>query len=136
MARVTRLDPSSEWSDLTLILTDDKGIVAFNRRVFCRNHITDVISLRYEPDPKEDGGHTAEVIVNVQRACNEGMRRSSHPGTWGPNKELALYMAHGCDHLSGEDDTGNVLRTRMRRRELRWIKEAESAGLLNKLIEV
>ena len=121
MERVARIDHAAEWSGLTLILTDDDGIAAVNRKVFGRNNPTDVISLRYGPAPNESGGDSAELIVNIQRALTEGTRRSTRK--WGPNEELALYIAHGCNHLSGEDDTGKASRNRMRRRELRWLRE-------------
>jgi rRNA maturation RNase YbeY len=134
MGWVRRLDPDTEWSEVTVILADDAGIADVNRRVFGRDNPTDVISLRYPPVAAGDHGVTCEVIVNVQRAWDEGMRRRSRPRTWGPNQEFALYIAHGCDHLSGADDAGMSERRRMRRRELRWVREAEHGGLVGGLV--
>lgn len=135
MERVKRLNPSLEWSDLSVILVDDAGIAAIHRRVFGGKEATDVISLLYHPAPHEGGGCSAEVVVNVQRARKEGLRRSRRGGVWNACRELALYLAHGCDHLSGADDADNAQRTRMRRRELRWIKEEALAGAVDRLID-
>jgi len=48
----------------------------------------------------------------------------------GPDRELALYLAHGCDHLAGADDATPRQRAAMRRRELRWLRAAAHADLL------
>jgi ssRNA-specific RNase YbeY (16S rRNA maturation enzyme) len=37
------------------------------------------------------------------------------------NAELALYIAHGFDHLSGADDDTPARRAAMRRTEMRWL---------------
>jgi ssRNA-specific RNase YbeY (16S rRNA maturation enzyme) len=77
-----------------------------------------------------------EIVVNVERAAEAG------PGHWPRTRgdrsaiarELALYIAHGCDHLCGADDASRVDRLRMRRRELRWLRAAERDGCLRGLI--
>jgi ssRNA-specific RNase YbeY (16S rRNA maturation enzyme) len=76
---------------------------------------TDVISQAYLPIPGVSGP-TAELVINLQRAIELGSRR---PG--GPTAELALYLAHGIDHLAGHDDDTPAARRSMRRRELRWL---------------
>jgi rRNA maturation RNase YbeY len=100
-----------------------------NRRVFGRSGATDVISLRYAPTPPRRG-LAGEIIVNVQRALAVG------PRYWRGrrNRELALYVAHGCDHLQGWDDRGRAARMRMRRRELHWIREAAARDLPDNLV--
>lgn len=135
MARAELFEPDVEWAEITLVLTDDRGIEPVNERVFGRREATDVISLHYRPMPGGNSGHTAELFINVQRAREEGSRRenSSRRHGWGPDKELALYIAHACNHLTGENDSTPDARKRMRRRELRWLGEAEREGLLEKL---
>ena len=114
-------------SSLEILLTDDAGIVAANRAVFGRDYVTDVISLAYSPLPGEAGG-AGELIINVALAAREGARRAG-----GPGRELALYLAHGCDHLAGADDATPRQRAAMRRRELRWLRAADGEGLLQGL---
>ena len=60
-----------------------------------------------------------EIIVNAERAWLAGSRRRG----WSPSRELALYIAHGCDHLNDERDTTPAGRRRMRRRELHWLAQ-------------
>jgi len=109
---------------LEILLTDDVGIGAANRAVFGRDYVTDVISLAYPPLPGEQGG-AGELIINIALAAREGARRAG-----GPGRELALYLAHGCDHLAGADDATPRQRAAMRRRELRWLRAAARGGLL------
>ena len=82
---------------------------------------------------------TAELIVNAERALIEGTKRKQNAdarrGAWSPAHELALYLAHGIDHLAGHDDADASGRRSMRRRERQWIRQAESEGLLNVLQE-
>ena len=119
------------FGSLEILLTDDAGIVATNRAVFGRDYVTDVISLAYPPLPGEPGepGSAGELIINVEQAAREGARRAG-----GPARELALYVAHGCDHLAGADDATPRQRAAMRRRELRWLRAAARAGLLRDVL--
>ena len=112
------------FSTLEILLTDDAGSVMANGAVFGRDYVTDVISLAYAPLPGEVGG-AGELIINVELAAHEGARRLG-----GLDRELALYLAHGCDHLAGADDATPRDRAAMRRRELRWLRAAARAGLL------
>lgn len=112
---------------LEILLTDDAGIVRANGAVFRRDYVTDVISLAYPPLPGEQGG-AGELIINVELAAREGARRAG-----GPGHELALYLAHGCDHLAGADDATPRQRAAMRRRELRWLRAASRTRLLHAL---
>jgi ssRNA-specific RNase YbeY (16S rRNA maturation enzyme) len=116
---------------ITFIVTGDAGIKEVKSRCFGIDAVTDVVAAAYEPVPgDEEGGWTAEVVVNAERAAGTPLRSA----TWSPDKELALYIAHGIDHLcGGRDDTARG-RNAMRRRELRWLKAAAAAGLLDGLL--
>ncbi len=105
------------WRELTVILTDDAGITPLNLRVMRHAGSTDVISQRYEPLPGEPDGMRGELLVNVERAWQVAARRRN----WPASRELALYIAHGCDHLNDAEDATPAGRRRMRRRELRWL---------------
>jgi rRNA maturation RNase YbeY len=119
-----------QFSSLEILLTDNSGIVIANRAVFGRDYLTDVISLAYPPLPGETGG-AGELIINVELAAREGARRAG-----GPARELALYLAHGCDHLAGANDATPLQRAAMRRRELCWLRAAARADLLRDLFPI
>jgi rRNA maturation RNase YbeY len=105
------------WREVTLILVDDAGIEPLNRAILRHKGATDVITQRYAPMPGEPDGVIGEVFVNMERAWQvAGSRRS-----WPPSRELALYIAHGFDHLNDADDSTPAARRRMRQRELRWL---------------
>ena len=119
MDRAKSLDPQTEWHGVTLVLTNDTGIQELNLRYFGRDKATDVISFRLDPIPGEEPGVSGDIAVNVERALSAGPRRRG----WDASTELALYVAHGCDHLAGATDAIPAAMRRMRRRELRWLRE-------------
>ena len=118
-AALEAADPDTVWQEVTLLLTDDSGITQYNREFFGKDRATDVISFRSEPIPGEDGV-TGDLIVNVERAVMEG------PNHDGIAAELALYIAHGFNHLSGADDNTPAKRAAMRRTERRRLAELKS----------
>jgi probable rRNA maturation factor len=107
-------DPDTVWQEVTLLLTDDAGITQYNREFFGKDRPTDVISFRSEPVPGEEGA-TGDLIVNAECAVREGPHHES------ADAELALYIAHGFDHLSGADDNTPARRAAMRRTETGWL---------------
>lgn len=114
---------------MTVLLVDDEGITQTNREYFAKNRPTDVISFRYDPIPGEEDAFCGDLIINVDRAVTEGTERKSVA------RELALYIAHGINHLSGEDDDTPEKRARMRTTENSWLRKADKLGLLNNLVE-
>ncbi len=94
-----------------------------NQAVFGINAPTDVISQRYLPVPPSNA-LCGEIILNVEQALRVAPQRAG----WSPGHELALYLAHGIDHLHGADDATPPLRRTMRRRELRWLKRLAQQG--------
>lgn len=115
------------WGEVSVVLLDDPGIHAINREFLGKDKPTDVISFTYPPQPGAEVLTTGEVLVNVQRAVEEGTKRST------PDEELALYIAHGFNHLSGAQDRTAGEKQRMRTRELRWLKAATKAGFIQRL---
>ena len=121
--RARRAEPPRPWAELDVVLTGHAGIRRYNRASFGRDAITDVITMTYAPDPVRPGW-SGELIVNAARSRELGPRYG------GAGRELALYLAHGCDHLTGGTDDTPAERVRMRRRELRWLAAAAKAGLI------
>ncbi len=122
-----RRSPGIRWSTVTLVLTDDPGIAAVKHATFGVREITDVVTLCYAPSPA-DPGTEGEVFVNVQRAFSRPCRQG-----WSPARELALYIAHGMDHLTGADDQTPDERRRMRERERRWIAAPDCLDAIGRL---
>ncbi|MDP2991198.1 MAG: rRNA maturation RNase YbeY, partial [Kiritimatiellota bacterium] len=106
---------------------DDAAIASLNRTFLDHARATDVITFTLAPMPGGGTGTCGEIHLNVQRALEEGARRGS------ATDELALYLAHGCDHLAGANDRTLRERRRMRRRELLWIQRSRRAGLMKGL---
>jgi probable rRNA maturation factor len=104
---------------VAIILQDDAASDEVHRAIMNVAGATDVITQRYDAMPDEKPGVYGELYVNVERAVSSAPLRKG----WDAEKELLLYVAHGMDHLAGEDDLDPVGRNRMRRRELRWLKE-------------
>ncbi len=121
-----RLPGEPAWHEVTIHLLDDAGIAPVNAVIMAHEGPTDVITQRYEPIPGEPGGLTGELFINVERAVRVAVRRAG----WSADHELALYLAHGLDHLTGADDRTPEARARMRRRELAWLKRLPLTPLI------
>ena len=119
-----RLKPECPWAEVSVVLTDDAGIAPVNRTFLDHARATDVITFKLAPMPGGGAGTCGEIHLNVERALEEGARRGNAAD------ELALYLAHGCDHLTGANDRTLMQQRRMRRRELLWIRRARRAGLM------
>lgn len=115
------------WASLTVLLVGDRLSAEVHAAVFNDPAPTDVITLAYDSAPGDPPGLSGELVVNLDRALSEGRR---HPSPWSPDHELALYLAHGVDHLTGADDLSPSDRRRMRARDLRWVSAAARAGLV------
>ena len=120
-----RRTPGVTWQEVAIHLMDDAGIAPINEAILKHTGATDVITQRYDSCPGEAEGLRGELFVNVERAATVPRR-----GTWTAEQELALYLAHGFDHLTGADDSTPPARSRMRRRELAWLRQTKHEGIL------
>ncbi len=121
MTRAARRSRRKRWDEITLVLFDDRSIAAANARCFGSTSVTDVISQAYRPDPSAKGW-SGEILVNVAAA----LRRT--PNLLAAGAELALYVAHGCDHLAGGRDDTPARRRAMLARNRRALAAARRAG--------
>ena len=121
MNKVSELDASRHWTELSIVLMDDR-IRDINRHWFGRDAVTDVISFAYPPSPP-GSRDTGEVVLNLDQALGEGRERES------PDRELALYLAHGCHHLTGADDATPESKAAMLSLEHAWVDEAETKNI-------
>ena len=122
MQQVQNLAPEFVWEELSLVLVGDEGIRDLNEEYFNKQAITDVISFAYPPEPIIQGD-TGEVIINVAQAWYEGRERE------GPDRELALYIAHGCHHLMGAEDDTPAKKAAMLQLENQWVDDSQYQGL-------
>jgi len=129
MQKANALDRNTSWSEISIIFLDNKRIKALKARLFGIDEVTDVISQRYAAIPGDNRKLTGEIYVNVQRAIENSTAR------WDASRELALYLAHGCDHLMNSRDDTRDGYTRMRRRELNWLRGKKIAGLTGKTLK-
>ena len=116
------------WEDVAFIIVDDEGIRRLNARFMMRDEPTDVLCFSYTPLPGVTDPRSAEIYINAQRARLVGRRFG------GVARELALYIAHACNHLTGADDASPAQRRRMRRRERLWLNTARADGLLKGIL--
>ena len=110
------------FRSVTLVLQCDNESAAVHEAICGAAGATDVVTQRYDPIPGEEPGIYGEIYVNLDQAHRAAHRRRR----WSPDMELLLYVAHGMDHLSGEDDMTDIEYMRMRRRELRWLSDWKS----------
>ena len=129
MGHVRPVPPATDWHGVSVILTGDALIRRVNRDFLGHDEPTDVISFTYPALPGPDSGPTGEVFVNVQQALRLGARYG------GAARELALYAAHGCDHLGGAEDATPGGRRRMRNRECRWLRSPDGRRLTRHLVD-
>ncbi len=111
------------WAALGIALVDDEGIAACNRTYLDHPRATDVIAFTLPPAPGRRGP-SGDLLVNLERA----LARTRGPAA--AARELALYLAHGCDHLAGGRDNTPAARRRMLRRNARWVRLAVARGLV------
>lgn len=106
------------FREVTIILQDDEFSSKVHEAINGVKGPTDAITQRYDAMPGEPAGVYGEVYVNVDQAQRVVSLRKG----WSVKKEILLYIAHGIDHLSGADDLSEKDYTRMRRRELSWLR--------------
>ncbi|HOE00776.1 MAG TPA: rRNA maturation RNase YbeY [Kiritimatiellia bacterium] len=104
------------FAELTILLTDDAAMPDYKAGCFGVRQQTDVVAQAYAAMPGMSAA-TAELVINAERARQEGARRAG-----GAARELALYLAHGMDHLAGATDDTPARRQAMRRRENTWLE--------------
>lgn len=112
-----RMAGGEPWREVVIHFVDDEGMAPVNRAIIGHEGATDVVTQRYDAIPGEPDGLIGELFIDVEWAVRKAPRRKG----WDAGREILLYIAHGCDHLTGADDHLPAERRAMRRRELRWL---------------
>lgn len=116
-----------KWSDISVIIVNEDEIKSLHKKYFNKNTTTDVITFTYPPIPCEKY-YSGDIIINIDIAHEEGIKRKNI------NYELAFYIAHGIDHLNGNNDDTLEKRKKMHNREKKWVAKLDEIDLLNNLI--
>ena len=131
---------ASIYSDVSITFLGDRDISRIHEEALGIGGTTDVITLPYAPTPGIPA--SAEIFINTALALSRGLNRASldlvgdeSRRTWSPSHELALYLAHGFDHLAGNDDQSSAGFTAMRKREIKWVEKAFSLGIAQTLFK-
>ena len=106
------------FQEVAVILQNDDESAEAHLAINGAEGPTDAITQPYDAMPGEPDGVYGEVYVN----CDQALRAAPKRRGWSACHELLLYIAHGMDHLSGADDHSPADYSRMRRRELSWLK--------------
>lgn len=94
---------------LAVVFVSDHELARLHARHLGDPSRTDVMAF----DLGEEGrGPAGELFVSVERA-----RAVARARNLAPERELTLYVVHGCLHLCGHDDHAPRARARMRRAE-------------------
>jgi len=131
MQRAAAMKPRARWLELTVVLVGHRAMAAWNQAALRHEGTTDVITMRYRSLPGEPHGWRGEIILNAEQADEEGAGR---PG--GPARELALYLAHACQHLGGADDGTPTERRAMSVRQNRWLRSPAVEPLIPRLLRI
>ncbi len=105
---------------VSICVVEDDEIRDLNSRYLGRDEPTDVLAFPLDDDfPPAHQPIIGEVVVSATRALEEARKRDIPP-----ERELALYVAHGLLHLLGYDDHSPADRRRMRRAERKALRRA------------
>ena len=87
----------------SILVMDDEGIRALNRRYLNRDRPTNVISfpMREGETISGDASYLGDVAISAETALREGMEYN-----YSPEEMLLLYLIHGLLHLSGYNHEG------------------------------
>jgi probable rRNA maturation factor len=98
---------------LSIAVVDDRTIHDLNRQYLAHDHPTDVLSFTLAEDAARLEG---EVVASAETAA-----RAAAQFGWTAEDELLLYVIHGTLHLVGYDDATDLLRSKMRAAEQRYL---------------
>ncbi|MBO5762564.1 MAG: rRNA maturation RNase YbeY [Lentisphaeria bacterium] len=113
-AELAGLPAQDDWvADIRFV--GDRTMAKMNADFVGHEGTTDVITFSYFDDMDSffPGDVGVELLICMEVAMREGMARQDSSFA----EEMALYIAHGFLHASGEDDLSPAPRRRMRQRE-------------------
>jgi probable rRNA maturation factor len=109
---------------LSVLFTDNRGIVEYNRKYRGVDRPTDVLAFPLEGGGQGEAPYLGDIVISAEQAIFQAETRRH-----APEKELGILIIHGVLHLLGydhEEDEGEMRRTERKLRR----KILESPGLL------
>lgn len=103
-------------AEMSIALVDDETIHGINRQFLGHDYPTDVISFPLSDSSAKLEG---EIVLSTDTASREALRVE---GSWDAQKEVLLYVIHGCLHLIGFDDHEDEDLAEMRRAEIECLR--------------
>jgi rRNA maturation RNase YbeY len=114
--------------DLSILLVDNKKIRQFNKRFFCKDTPTNVISFSYLDGLSSEV--MGDIVISIDRAREEA-ESLSIPF----HERLFALIVHGLAHILGYDHVNNKNEARrMRYREKQLLAFVTSHSLYHQLI--
>jgi probable rRNA maturation factor len=100
--------------DLNFVLCRDNEIIAINRKYLKHNYYTDVIAFGYGNEKVLSGEIYISIDTVKQNAINYKVSLKD---------EVLRVMIHGTLHLCGYEDENENMKSVMRKKEDKWLKE-------------
>lgn len=120
MKKAAAMNPRVRWVECSVVIVGHREMTGLNERILRHTGTTDVITFSYATAPGEEpAGRRGEIVINAEEAAAVAKLRRIPVF-----RELALYLAHGCQHLGGADDATPRQRAAMNRRQNRWLRSA------------
>lgn len=102
---------------LSIAIVDDAELAKIHGQFLNDPEKTDVITF-----PSDEKGFSGEICASAERALKTAKKFSNTP-----NRELALYVAHGYLHLAGLDDIEICDAAKMRKAEAEAMRIFDSS---------
>lgn len=118
---IRAIDRRATWlplpeGEISLAFLDNQEMADWHGQFFQEPTPTDVMTFPALPE----SGMAGEILVGVEWALQVAQRRRLDP-----SREIALYIIHGCCHLSGYADLTLSERRQMRKLERRIFANLE-----------
>ena len=111
---------SRNISNLLYIFCTDAFLLEINQRYLNHDTLTDIITFPYKSNPIE-----AEIYISLDRVFeNANIFSMGHK-----HQELARVLVHGLLHMCGYSDDSEEEKTKMRAKELHYLKSLFPAVL-------
>jgi probable rRNA maturation factor len=118
-------------AELSVVLTDDAGILELNRDYRHKEKPTDVLAFAMregEATPAGEGGELlGDVVISLETACRQAAQRRRPPLA-----EVTFLLAHGLLHLVGYDHQNDEDEREMNAATRRLVRAASTVQAKNK----